>query len=262
MKAMFDKRWDDDGDVYGKATSNQNAYSTGIIGHHNVVLAHMPGMGKESAARVAANCRSSFEGIKLALVVGICGGVPFPAHGEEILLGDVVISEGLVCYDFGRQLPDRFVRKDGVLDNYPRPPPEVRSLLNKLKGRWGRKLLQEKTFTYLNNTQGELGQSAKYPGSEYDKLFDASYRHRHQQPSACGTCSESQLSNGSTCAAALASTCEELGCDDSELVQRERLSQPPTHGQPNKNLSRYSYWEGGVGEHCHEVRTGQRPDCK
>ncbi len=97
---MFDKRWDDDGDVYGKATSNQNAYSTGIIGHHNVVLAHMPGMGKESAARVAANCRSSFEGIKLALVVGICGGVPFPAHGEEILLGDVVISEGLVCYDF------------------------------------------------------------------------------------------------------------------------------------------------------------------
>lgn len=236
VKAMFDKRWDDDGDVYGKATSDQNAYSTGIIGHHNVVLAHMPGMGKESAARVAANCRSSFEGIKLALVVGICGGVPFPAHGEEILLGDVVISEGLVCYDFGRQLPDRFVRKDGVLDNYPRPPPEVRSLLNKLKGRWGRKLLQEKTFTYLNNTQGELGQSAKYPGSEYDKLFDASYRHRHQQPSACGTCSESQLSNGSTCAAALASTCEELGCDDSELVQRERLSQPPTHGQPNKNL--------------------------
>ncbi len=109
-----------------------------------------------------------------------------------------------------------------MLDNYPRPPPEVRSLLNKLKGRWGRKLLQEKTFTY--------------PGSEYDKLFDASYRHRHQQPSACGTCSESQLSNGSTCAAALASTCEELGCDDSELVQRERLSQPPTHGQPNKNL--------------------------
>ncbi|KAK5461131.1 hypothetical protein LTS15_003194 [Exophiala xenobiotica] len=236
VKAMFDKRWDDQGDSHGKASSDQNAYSTGVIGRHNVVLAHMPGMGKESAAMVAANCRSSFEGIKLALVVGICGGVPSPTNGEEILLGDVVISEGLVCYDFGRQLPGRFVRKDGVLDNYPRPPPEIRSLLNKLKGRWDRNLLQEKTFAYLANVQDELGRSAKYPGSECDKLFDASYRHKHQQPSACGTCSESQPSNDSVCAKALASTCEDLGCDDSRLVQRERLSQHPLHGQRNQNL--------------------------
>ncbi|KAK5261798.1 hypothetical protein LTR40_001541 [Exophiala xenobiotica] len=234
--ATFDKRWDGHEDVYGKASSDQNAYSTGIIERHNVVLAHMPGMGKESAARVAANCRFSFEGIKLALVVGICGGVPSSTNDEEILLGDVVISEGLVCYDFGRQLPGRFVRNDGVLDNYPRPPPEIRSLLNKLKGRWDRNLLQEKTFAYLTNVQDELGHSAKYPGSECDKLFDASYRHRHQQPSACGTCSESQPSNDSVCAKALASTCEDLGCDDSRLVQRERLSQPPPPGQSNKNV--------------------------
>ncbi|KAK5209926.1 hypothetical protein LTR41_004558 [Exophiala xenobiotica] len=236
VKATFDKRWDGHEDVYGKASSDQNAYSTGIIERHNVVLAHMPGMGKESAARVAANCRFSFEGIKLALVVGICGGVPSSTNDEEILLGDVVISEGLVCYDFGRQLPGRFVRNDGVLDNYPRPPPEIRSLLNKLKGRWDRNLLQEKTFAYLTNVQDELGHSAKYPGSECDKLFDASYRHRHQQPSACGTCSESQPSNDSVCAKALASTCEDLGCDDSRLVQRERLSQPPPPGQSNKNV--------------------------
>lgn len=33
-------------------------------------------MGKGSAAGVAASIGSSFLGIELALVVGICGGVP------------------------------------------------------------------------------------------------------------------------------------------------------------------------------------------
>ena len=50
----------------------------------------MPGMGKGDAANVASGVRSSFEGIKLALVVGICGGVPNGTDDEkEILLGDV-----------------------------------------------------------------------------------------------------------------------------------------------------------------------------
>jgi hypothetical protein len=53
---------------------------------------------------VAANCRSSFESIKLALVVDICGDVPFGKQEEEILLGDIVISEGIIPYDFGRRL--------------------------------------------------------------------------------------------------------------------------------------------------------------
>lgn len=84
------KYWDDDGERYGKAPGDPNAYSTGAIGSQNVVLAFMPGMGKGDAANVASGVRSSFEGIKLALVVGICGGVPNGTDDEkEILLGDV-----------------------------------------------------------------------------------------------------------------------------------------------------------------------------
>jgi nucleoside phosphorylase len=112
VEALFDKSWGNDGEMYGKAPGDTNAYTTGMIGLHNVVLAHMPKIGKKSAASVASSFRSSFGGIKLALLVGICGGVPQGNDGEEILLGDVIISDGLIEYDFGRQYPDKFARKD------------------------------------------------------------------------------------------------------------------------------------------------------
>ena len=83
VEALFDIFWDDDGKSYGKASGDPNAYTTGVIGSHNVVLAYMPGMGKGIAASVASSFRCSFEGIKLALVVGICGGVPNGTDDEK-----------------------------------------------------------------------------------------------------------------------------------------------------------------------------------
>jgi nucleoside phosphorylase len=98
--ALFDKRWDDQ--TYSEALRDSNAYSTGVIGYHNVVLVHMPNMGKIDAATAAAGLQASFQGIQLALVVGICGGAPFGNRlSEDILLGDVVISKGLIQYDLG-----------------------------------------------------------------------------------------------------------------------------------------------------------------
>lgn len=109
--ALFDRHWDDDGLPYDKAFGDPNAYSTGAIGRHNVVLAHMSGMGKASAAAVAANCRASFPNIKLAVVVGICGVVPSSSGGVEIVLGDVIVSDGVIQYDLGRRLPERSCAK-------------------------------------------------------------------------------------------------------------------------------------------------------
>ena len=116
VEALFDHHWEDDGPPYSKARGDRNAYSTGAIGRHNVVLAHMPGMGKASAVAVAANCRSSFPNIRLALIVGVCGVIPFRPGGSgetaETVLGDVIVSDGVVQYDLGRQLPGQFVIKD------------------------------------------------------------------------------------------------------------------------------------------------------
>ena len=112
VTALFDYRRDDDGPPYDPAPGDPNTYSTGAIGQHNVVLVHMPGMGKVAAGVAAARCGSSFPNIKLAVVVGVCGAVPFTTGGEEIVLGDVIIGEGVVQYDLGRRMPEGFVRKN------------------------------------------------------------------------------------------------------------------------------------------------------
>lgn len=135
VSALFDARWD--AERYGKEQVDTNAYSLGAFGPHNVVLVHMPNMGKVAAATAATNLRASFRGIQFALVVGICGGAPFGPSGE-VLLGDVVISEGLVQYDLGRRLHHTFVRKDTPGENLPRPRPEVRAILAKLQTNQGR----------------------------------------------------------------------------------------------------------------------------
>ncbi|KAM0294558.1 hypothetical protein ACHAO9_000991 [Fusarium lateritium] len=199
VEALFDYYWDDDGPLFDKEPGDPNAYSTGVIGRFNVVLAYMPGMGKVTAAAVASNCRKSFPSIKLALVVGICGVVPFGPSNDEIVLGDVIISNGIVQYDLGRQLPDRFVRKDMLLDSLGRPNQEIRGVLAKLQGLRHRRQLSSKMADYLNVLRQEPELRAEYPGPTKDRLFEASYRHIDNQRS-----------------------CQQLGCNG-ELVRRRRL---------------------------------------
>lgn len=202
VEALFDHHWDDDGPHYDKAPGDPNAYSTGSIGRHNVVLAYMPGMGRANSAAVAAHCGASFPNIKLVLVVGICGAVPFvPGGNTEIVLGDVILSNGVIQYDLGRRLPERFIRKNTLLESLGRPNPEIRALLAKLEGIRGRKMLRSKMAGYLDELQKEPELEAIYPGVAHDKLFDATYRH---------------ISDGKTC--------EECGCSGG-LIQRRRFNQ-------------------------------------
>lgn len=202
VEALFDHHWDEEGPPYDKAQGDPNAYSTGAVGRHDVVLAHMPGTGKANAAVVAANCGRSFPNIKLAVLVGVCGVVPFsPNGGEEIVLGDVVISDGVVQYDLGLRLPDRFVRKDMLLDSLGRPNAEIRTLLAKLKGIRSRKTLRAKMTGYLDVLRSEPELAAEYPGVVHDRLFEPTYRH---------------IRDGMSC--------EECDCNG-KLVARRRLEQ-------------------------------------
>jgi len=86
-------------------------------------------MGKGSAAGVASNIRIGYLNIQLALVVGIIRAVSFPDLSTEILLGDVVISDSIIEYDFGRQYPGRFIRKRDAKTTLGRPNREIRSIL-------------------------------------------------------------------------------------------------------------------------------------
>src|SRR5467141_1103712 len=203
--------------------SDSNAYSTGMIGHHNVVLVHMPNMGKVAAATAAACLHASFEGIKLALVVGICGAAPFgKQQSKDILLGDVVISEGLIQYDLGRQFPNNtFVRKDTPRDNLPRPGPNLRAALAKLQTEQGRRWLQNKTSENLGILRQRLSDVVKYPGTTEDRLFQSTYRHKHHNPLECAICANDN-GKDDVCDKAIEMSCQQLECDERELVLRTR----------------------------------------
>ncbi|KAF5542296.1 kinesin light chain [Fusarium napiforme] len=200
IEALFDHHWEDDGPAFDKEPGDPNAYSTGVIGRFNVVLAYMPGIGKVNAATVAANCGKSFPSIKLALVVGICGVVPFSLTKDEIILGDVIISNGVIQYDFGRQFPERLVRKDTLLDVPGRPSLEIRGILTKLQGLRHRRQISAKIENFLDVLRQDPELHAEYPGSTEDKLFEATYRHADDRVS-----------------------CEQARCTGA-LVKRNRLS--------------------------------------
>jgi nucleoside phosphorylase len=120
VEALLDEEYEIDGFSYGKAPGDPNANTTGRVGNHHVMLAYMPRVGKASSTAVASTILTSFEGIKVGLVVGICGGAPITADGAEILLGDVIISEIVIQIDFGGRYPDKSIRKDTPEDNLGR----------------------------------------------------------------------------------------------------------------------------------------------
>ncbi|KAK4118435.1 purine and uridine phosphorylase, partial [Parathielavia appendiculata] len=219
--ALFDEQWD-----YGaldKADTDTNQYSLGSIAECCVVLAHMPGMGKVAAATVAGNLRSSFRYLKLILVVGICGGVPkAPSKAwDELLLGDVVVSTGLVQYDFGRQLPNRFVRKDTVEDNLSRLSVEAGCILAKLRTEQAREGLCRSMSRHLGTIQNRLGAKVAYPGRSNDMLFRSDYLHKHHKVGQCSVCAGDVAA---VCDQAFERSCEELGCGHlpSDLIPRLR----------------------------------------
>ena len=115
-------------------SGDNNSYTLGKIGQHNVVIACLPGghQGKAAAATVAVHMMHSFP-IKFGLMVGIGGGVP--SRTLDIRLGDVVVSipegahGGVVQYDLGKLELDGLHRK-GHLD---KPPKALLSAITSLR---------------------------------------------------------------------------------------------------------------------------------
>ncbi|KAK3393531.1 nucleoside phosphorylase domain-containing protein [Podospora didyma] len=233
---LFDEFWDDRRDRFYKAPRDENHYSTGRIGKHHVVLVQLPGMGKANAATAATFLLSSYTRVRLALVVGVRGGVPTLGKDDdenEILLGDVIISNAVVQYDLGQHYPHRFFTKTSIEDSLNKTNKDVCALLRSLTTDHGTHPIQEKTARFLRelqdaHTTGLLTRRAKerakyqFPGTARDKLFSAKYQHRHYNSSTAEPCG---CSDNYCCPLATASFCEDVGCNDSHLVTpRERLA--------------------------------------
>ncbi|KAH8424846.1 5'-methylthioadenosine/S-adenosylhomocysteine nucleosidase family protein [Aspergillus melleus] len=231
--SIFDQIWDEDYYAYGKASNDPNSYTAGVIGGHNVVVAHQSHMGKANAATVASKCTMSFTKVKLAFVVGICGGAPRHAEtNEEILLGDIVISKGVIQYDFGRQYPSQMVRKIAVEDLLGRPNAEVGSILAKFETVYHRTSLENNVWENLDSLDQD---SLCYPGPDTDHLFPALYHHQHRQPSMCHVCCMTVDGISSVCEKAMISSCEVLKCHEggTSFVARSRKNQ---RNRPNVHI--------------------------
>ncbi|KAK1774869.1 hypothetical protein QBC45DRAFT_360957 [Copromyces sp. CBS 386.78] len=232
---LLDDLWDGKGSNrhrYARAKGDHNIYTHGRIGRFHVVIVLLITMGKVPAAGAAAAIRLGYPNISLALIVGICAGVPFPKKRQEIILGDVVISNILIHRDFGRQYSNDFKAKNEAEDVYGRPNQDIRGLLKSLEGHNCREVA-EQAAEYLRQLQKkndtdpkrETGKY-KYPGVNKDKLFGDAYEHKHHNPTLdCGCCTQ-----GSICEGSREIECDELGCDDNWLVPRQRLTRHRAQG--------------------------------
>ncbi|KAL3441720.1 putative kinesin light chain [Aspergillus insuetus] len=248
VEALFDDTYDRLGRHYGKQRGDANAYINGRIGKHDVVLCYMPGMGKGSAAGVASSLLVSYPGVKLALVAGICGGAPPPPEYKEIFLGDVIISDSVIEYDFGRQYPGGFQWKTGVKDTLGRPGREIRALLNGLRAENARRELQDQAQQYLHALQ-QTGTKWRHPGVD-DILFKARYLHKHyRNASAECSCFGSDTPD-QICEEALGKDCNELYCYQGQQVRR----------RANAKAVQTSIYIGPVASADTVMKSGQHRD--
>jgi len=82
------------------------------------------------------------------------------------LLGDVVISRGIVQFEFGRQYSDKVIRKDTLEDNLGRPTQEFRAFLRKMEGMRGRTQLENSCKGHLDALCNRMPQLMEVSRSE------------------------------------------------------------------------------------------------
>ncbi|KAH8690066.1 hypothetical protein BGW36DRAFT_401502 [Talaromyces proteolyticus] len=204
----------EDSTLHQNAPGDSNTYTLGR-------MVHLPGMGKSVASQAASSIRSTYPNIKLAWWSEFVAA--------EILLGDIVVSDGIVQHDFGRRVPGAFLRKTSVTDGLGRPNVAIRGFLSKIKTTLAQKRIGSKMEKYLEAINQTLGNdAARYPGVEHDELFQSTYRHKHQDPVACISCTHS--TNKTVCDEVFDLTCHQLKCNKEKLVQRERLQTAFTLG--------------------------------
>ncbi|KAH8747065.1 hypothetical protein F5883DRAFT_437674, partial [Diaporthe sp. PMI_573] len=99
------------------------------------------------------------SGLRLALLVWVCGGMP-RGRDSEIFVR-VIISKTAIQYDFGRQYPDKFERKNTVQESLGHSNKDVRSLLATFKTDRGLDQLEQQTAYFLRQLQASVAKTRR-----------------------------------------------------------------------------------------------------
>lgn len=174
--------------------NDNNDYTLGRFGQHNVVIAVAPDgeYGTQSAAAVARDMMHSFHNVRIGLMVGIAGGVPSSRH--DIRLGDIVVSAprdgkgGVFQYDFGKERQDQAFQSTGFLNQ---PPPLLRTAVAGLRAQYtidGHQL--EKAITAALDKKPRLKKNYSRPDLSSDQLYSSGFVHPQNDECNClGACS-------------------------------------------------------------------------
>ncbi|KAF4459813.1 Pfs NACHT and Ankyrin domain [Fusarium albosuccineum] len=170
------------------SADDTNTYTMGNLGCHNIVIACLPArrFGLNNAAAVASNMLRSFPSIRFGLMVGIGGGVPGKV---DIRLGDVVVSDEVVQYDFGKTVQDGKFRRTGTLN---KPPRSLTTAVAKLQADHASE--PSKIPVILSEMLEKHPRMTLYThrGTLQDQLFDSAYDHVESMDT-CDSCSPSRL---------------------------------------------------------------------
>ncbi|KAH7114765.1 hypothetical protein B0J13DRAFT_488099, partial [Dactylonectria estremocensis] len=178
--------------------NDNNAYTLGKIGQHNVVIAVLPDgqYGISSAASVARDMMHSFPNIRVGLMVGIGGGAPSKKH--DIRLGDIVVSApregkgGVFQYDFGKTIQDQSFRPTGFLNQ---PPAVLLTAVTVISGQYesdGHSLEEE--INDILQKKPRLRKKYSRPDPSSDRLYQSEVVHPADSDSSCVAACGSDLS--------------------------------------------------------------------
>ncbi|KAF4342732.1 ankyrin repeat-containing protein [Fusarium beomiforme] len=170
---------------------DNNDYTLGRIGQHNVVIAVMPygEYGTSRAASVATDMIRTFPNIRIGLLVGIGGGVPSFKH--DIRLGDIVVNaprEGkasVLQYDFGKTIQDRKFQRTGIMNQ---SPPILRAAVSGLMTEYemeGHKLKENVDEALQKHSR--LKRKYGRPDQITDRLYNSDVVHPEARDSDCET---------------------------------------------------------------------------
>ena len=169
------------------STHDNNDYTLGRIGKHNVVVAVLPEgeYGEATAAGVARDMLHSFPHIRIGLMVGIAGGAPSKKH--DIRLGDIVIGSprdgegGVFQFDFGKTIQGQDFKHTKFLDQ---PPSVIRAAVNGLKAHYERKGHKiEEAINRVREENPRLPERYKRP--DIDRLYQAEVTHPSEGEASC-----------------------------------------------------------------------------
>ncbi|RFN43882.1 hypothetical protein FIE12Z_11876 [Fusarium flagelliforme] len=182
---------------FSQHEADSNSYSWGRLGQHNIVIASFPAgvYGITAATSTASDLIHSLPHIRVALLIGIGGGISNPDEDQDIRLGEIVVSQpdgptgGVVQYDLVK------AKVGGVLEqksSLNKPPPVLLHALAGLQAQ--HEMIPSKIPELLeamwNKNNRYMTKKKKtnytYPGAKNDRLFNL--KHEHVDRRTCAKC--------------------------------------------------------------------------